>query len=123
MLGSQSPAPPSVSEVPKKDFPADLQRIISDADEGNFHGKLEMVGGIGIWEAHPGADHQGAVFRIQSSIRHVPTKEGSCACVHYSDLILFDPNSLEVTHSRKEGQSRHRSPVTLSLEYGCVCTV
>jgi hypothetical protein len=49
--------------------------------------KLEVVRGVGIWEALPTKRHQGAIFRIQSSIQPTPGRT-DCGCVHYSDVLV-----------------------------------
>jgi Uma2 family endonuclease len=49
--------------------------------------KLELVRGVGIWEALPTKRHQGAIFRIQSSIQPIPGLD-DCGCVHYSDVLV-----------------------------------
>ena len=63
---------------------------------GNTYGlKLEVVHGIGIWEALPTKRHQGTVFRIQSRIQPSPG-HSDCACIHYSDvLVRFAPDTLK----------------------------
>lgn len=57
--------------------------------------KLEIVGGIPVWEALPSYRHQNHVFRIQSSIRSV-TSSGAvsigCLCVHVSDIYVRFPD-------------------------------
>ncbi len=49
--------------------------------------KLELVRGVGTWEALPTKRHQGMLFRIQSSIAPLPGRD-DCACVHYSDVLI-----------------------------------
>ena len=39
------------------------------------------------------------------------------------DVIIFDPETGFVTHSRRDGNKRHVSPVTIVLECGCECIV
>ena len=53
---------------------------------------MEVVDGIGIWEAHPGADHHQAIFRIQQSITVSKAVGTRCACVHYADLLIRFPD-------------------------------
>lgn len=57
--------------------------------------KLELVRGIGVWEALPTKRHQGTIFRIQSRIRPIPG-QSDCSCIHYSDvLVRFAPDTLK----------------------------
>ena len=57
--------------------------------------KLELVGGIPVWEALPVFKHQQTLFRIQNSIRR-PTgtngAENGCGCVQVADLELRFPD-------------------------------
>lgn len=141
--------------------------------------RLEMVGGLPIWEPYPVWKHQKAVDRIRETIQ-----ADLCSCVHASsvyisspdgslkrpdisifcrepdedaitlvpeavievisrgseakdleigprfylsqgvkDVVVFDPYTLVVLHVRRDGSQRLVSPVTISLECGCVCTV
>ena len=52
--------------------------------------RLEIVGGLPIWEAHPGYKHQKAVDRIRATI--TPSTEGGCACVHAADVYISFPD-------------------------------
>lgn len=55
--------------------------------------RLEVVGGLPIWEAHPVWRHQKAIDRIRAtiSVRH----SAACACVHASDVyVQFGDGSL-----------------------------
>jgi Uma2 family endonuclease len=54
--------------------------------------KLEVVGGIPVWEALPSYRHQNHVFRIQSSIRPDTSSENACACVHVADIYVRFPD-------------------------------
>lgn len=51
--------------------------------------RLEWVGGLPLWEAHPTYRHQKAVDRIRQSIR---PKEGGCPCVHVADVYVRFPD-------------------------------
>lgn len=58
--------------------------------------RLEIVGGLPIWEPQPLYRHQKHVDRIRSSI--APLKGGNgtdCACVHVSDVYIQFPNGLK----------------------------
>lgn len=52
--------------------------------------RLEVVGGLPIWEAHPVWRHQRAVDRIRASI-HPRLGEG-CGCVHAADVYVQFPD-------------------------------
>ena len=54
--------------------------------------KLEVVGGIPIWEALPSFRHQNHVFRIQSSIRPTNLPRNGCGCVHVADIYVRFPD-------------------------------
>jgi Uma2 family endonuclease len=69
-----------------------LERLLA-ADELGV--RLEIVGGLPLWEAHPLPKHQRAVDRIRSSIRP-PTEhgdQGGCGCVHLADVYVQFPDS------------------------------
>ncbi len=51
--------------------------------------RLEWVGGLPLWEAHPPYSHQKAVDRIRQSIRK---GEGACGCVHVADVYVRFPD-------------------------------
>ena len=63
----------------------DVETLVQLSDAQGV--KLEIVGGVGIWEALPTKRHQGAIFRIQSSIHPIPGRD-DCGCVHYSDVLV-----------------------------------
>lgn len=52
--------------------------------------RLEVVGGLAIWEAQPVWKHQKAVDRIRASIK--PRTESACACVHAADVYVQFPD-------------------------------
>lgn len=52
--------------------------------------RLEIVGGLAIWEAHPVWKHQKAVDRIRASIRTRPGEP--CQCVHAADVYVQFPD-------------------------------
>ena len=53
--------------------------------------RLEVVGGLTIWEASPVFLHQEIIFRIQVSIRPLGNNAG-CGCVHASDVTVRFPD-------------------------------
>lgn len=52
--------------------------------------RLEIVGGIPLWEAHPLYKHQKAIDRIRATI--VPAEANGCVCVHASDIYVSFPD-------------------------------
>src|SRR5690606_5138268 len=49
--------------------------------------RLEIVGGLPIWEAHPVWRHQKAIDRIRATIRATKrATDAGCECVHVSDV-------------------------------------
>jgi Uma2 family endonuclease len=70
-----------------------MQKFLS-ADELGIH--LEIVGGLPIWESHPTYKHQKAIDRIRGSISRYEKEQGTCQCVHISDVyISFQDGSLK----------------------------
>ena len=58
--------------------------------------RLEMVGGLPIWEPHPIYKHQKAVDRIRATIERLPSTDdsgaGGCICVHVADVYVSFPD-------------------------------
>ena len=54
--------------------------------------KLEIVGGLPIWEAHPVYKHQKAIDRIRATIQPIASQDEVCACVHASDVYVSFPD-------------------------------
>jgi len=58
--------------------------------------RLEMVGGLPIWEPHPVYKHQKAVDRIRSTItRQLMASDestGDCHCIHAADVYISFPD-------------------------------
>lgn len=52
--------------------------------------RLEMVGGLPIWEPQPVWKHQKAVDRIRATI--APVIGTSCSCVHAADVYVQFPD-------------------------------
>jgi Uma2 family endonuclease len=58
--------------------------------------RLEIVGGLPIWEAHPVYKHQKAVDRVRASIKPSDPKNPVCECVHVADVyVSFSDGSLK----------------------------
>ncbi|MBI3653242.1 MAG: Uma2 family endonuclease [Acidobacteria bacterium] len=58
--------------------------------------RLEMVGGLPIWEPQPIYKHQKAIDRIRATIEKIPTSTSNenevCECVHTSDVYISFPD-------------------------------
>src|SRR6185369_2172971 len=55
--------------------------------------RLEIVGGIPIWEPSPLYKHQKAVDRIRATIHKSPAlSQTSCDCVHAADVYISFPD-------------------------------
>jgi Uma2 family endonuclease len=54
--------------------------------------RLEIVGGLPIWEAHPVYKHQKAIDRIRATITSVALSDEVCTCVHASDVYVSFPD-------------------------------
>lgn len=68
-----------------------LFRQLLQADELGV--RLEIVGGLPIWEAHPILKHQRAIDRIRASITPAaPTDTPGCPCIHVSDVYVRFPD-------------------------------
>ncbi len=80
---------------PSKETPSALEKLMWEADQ-YLNVRLEMVGGLPVWEAWPVLRHQSAAFRIQSSIaRSVqpqPNDGSGCQCVHAADIYVRFPD-------------------------------
>jgi Uma2 family endonuclease len=163
---------------------ADLAALFERANEAGV--RLEIVGGLPLWEAAPARRHQQAVDRIRAAIVPLAGSGQDCACLHIADvyirfpdgslkrpdvsifghepqeqdeaitlvpaavievvsagyeakdleigprfyltqgvqdIIVFDPHTLLVLHVRRDNTTRQVSPVTITLECGCQCSV
>jgi Uma2 family endonuclease len=71
--------------------PSLLDTLIQ-ADEAGV--KLEVVGGVPLWEAMPKPRHQRAIDRIRASIAPDPTtdQEKGYKCVHLSNVYIRFPD-------------------------------
>lgn len=58
--------------------------------------RLEIVGGLPIWEPHPIYKHQKAIDRIRATIQKVSMpsdlRGDGCACIHISDVYISFPD-------------------------------
>jgi len=60
--------------------------------------KLEMVGGLPIWEPHPVWKHQKHVDRIRATISRIESDNAlsTCACVHAADVYVGFPDGSQM---------------------------
>jgi len=57
--------------------------------------RLEIVGGLPLWEPSPVWKHQKAIDRIRASIEKLPQSsdpDEGCACIHISDVYVSFPD-------------------------------
>jgi Uma2 family endonuclease len=58
--------------------------------------RLEIVGGLPIWEPQPVYKHQKAIDRIRATIEKMPVlpdgRNNDCECIHTSDVYINFPD-------------------------------
>jgi hypothetical protein len=57
--------------------------------------KLEIVGGVPLWEFFPAKRHQMTIDRIRDSLKRKPPKrngKAKCGCIHLSDVYIKFPD-------------------------------
>jgi Uma2 family endonuclease len=58
--------------------------------------RLEIIGGLPIWEPHPVWKHQKAIDRIRATIEKIPgssiLNKKDCSCIHISDVYISFPD-------------------------------
>ena len=67
-----------------------IEEMLMRSDE--FGVRLEMVNGIGIWEAMPAPRHQRESRRIENSIRPSPRPDSDCSCEELPDVLIRFPD-------------------------------
>jgi Uma2 family endonuclease len=69
-----------------------MDDVLLKADASGI--RLEIIGGLPVWEAAPLLRHQRAIDRIRVSIRPklATTQEEGCGCVHISDVYISFPD-------------------------------
>lgn len=71
---------------------AELEKLILEADKIGV--RLEVIGGLPMWETSPVYFHQIEIDRIRASIK--PLAEFGCDCFHLADtLFRFQDGSLK----------------------------
>ena len=68
----------------------DLFRLLQSADEAGV--RLEIVGGLPLWEVSPAQRHQSAVDTIRASIKPRTKKAAGCGCLHLADVYVSFPD-------------------------------
>ncbi len=69
--------------------PVDMAQLLA-VDELGI--RLEIVGGLPLWEMHPGFKHQKEVDRIRATLEPLAGSEESCGCFHYADVYVRFPD-------------------------------
>lgn len=54
--------------------------------------RLEVIGGLPVWEALPNLTHQKTIDRIRAAFTPSQLVNGDCECLHYSDLHIKFPD-------------------------------
>lgn len=54
--------------------------------------RLEVIGGLPVWEALPNLIHQETIDRVRETFKHADYVNGGCECLHYSDLHIKFPD-------------------------------
>lgn len=74
--------------------PESLQAALEAAEEAMI--KIEMVGGMPVWEAMPGPRHQRLVVAILNSVRRTGAYSGDCGCHALTDVgVKFQDGSFK----------------------------
>ncbi len=70
----------------------DLFKLLQGADEVGV--RLEIVGGLPLWEVSPAQRHQSAVDNIRASIKPKSRtkKAAGCGCIHLADVYISFPD-------------------------------
>ncbi len=69
----------------------DFNEFSQRADDAGM--RIEIIGGLPVWEALPNLRHQEAIDRIRQSLTMTIAPSGeACACVHYADLHIKFPD-------------------------------
>ena len=54
--------------------------------------RLEIIGGLPVWEALPNLTHQKTIDRIRSAFQPPDSTMAGCECLHYADLHIKFPD-------------------------------
>ena len=72
---------------------SDMAALLERADKAGV--RLEIVGGLPLWEASPARRHQQAVDHIRASIQSGPPAtdaDDECGCLHLADVYIRFPD-------------------------------
>jgi hypothetical protein len=73
---------------------AEFAALLERADAAGV--RLELVGGLPLWEVSPSRRHQQAVDQIRASLHVSSEAEGGCACWHIAAVyVRFADGSLK----------------------------
>ena len=70
----------------------DITDFFQIADNAGI--RIEIIGGLPVWEALPNLTHQKTIDRIRLSITNGPGRE--CQCFHYANLHIKFPDGSDV---------------------------
>jgi hypothetical protein len=67
-----------------------IEDLFLVADEAGV--RLEIIGGLPVWEALPNLTHQKAIDQIRASLTRSESGKERCECLHYADLHIKFPD-------------------------------
>ena len=70
-------------------MPSNIDELFMMADEAGV--RLEIIGGLPVWEALPNLRHQETIDRVRRTFRRSESDDG-CDCLHYADLHIKFPD-------------------------------
>jgi Uma2 family endonuclease len=76
--------------VPYTDAVPGIDDLFMVADDAGV--RLEVVGGLPVWEASPNLTHQKAIDRIRAAFTRSEADGTTCQCLHYADLHIKFPD-------------------------------
>lgn len=68
----------------------ELEAMIERADQAGV--RLEIVGGVPMWEAFSAVKHQETIDRIRATIQASAPADSGCGCFHYADIYIQFPD-------------------------------
>jgi hypothetical protein len=67
-----------------------IDELFMIADDAGV--RLEIIGGLPVWEALPNLTHQETIDRVRQSFRPPEDSSHACECLHYADLHIKFPD-------------------------------
>jgi Uma2 family endonuclease len=67
-----------------------IEDLFLVADEAGV--RLEIIGGLPVWEALPNLTHQKPIDQIRSTVTRSQSGNEKCECLHYADLHIKFPD-------------------------------